>query len=89
MGLAGFHLMRRVFSESMACMKSLGLLRFRMAVAVLLGVFFVLESMSPGFLPSWAVSRTDLAHALVALFGILWLCQAVYLKRELGMRTSK
>ncbi len=87
--LAGIPLLLLAFVERITRMTSVGLLRFRMIVAMLLGVFFVLESANSGFLPAWALSRTNLAHALVGLFGIVWLGQAVYLKRELDTRTLK
>lgn len=72
----------------MTRMKSIGLLRFRMIVAILTGLFFVLESMNSGFVPAWALSRINLAHVLVGFFGMMWLGQALYLKRELGIRSA-
>lgn len=59
-------------------MSSPGLLRFRMMVAFIAGIFFVMAAATSKVLPG-ALS----VHGFVALFGIAWFLQAGYLQRRL------
>ncbi len=67
-------------------MKSLGLLKFRMIVAVGCGLFLLLQSLNPLFLAHAVSSRGPLVHGFVALFGVAFLIQAGYLQRDLKLQ---
>jgi hypothetical protein len=67
-------------------MKSLGLLKFRMIMAIGCGLFLLLQSLNPQFLAPAVPSRGPLVHGFLALFGIAFLIQAAYLQRDLKLQ---
>ncbi len=65
-------------------MKDRGLLKFRLVVAITLGISCLLAALN-----FYRVQPSGHAKvALVALFGVAWIAQAYYLRRELIAHNS-
>ena len=65
-------------------MKNLGLLKFRLAMAITIGISCLLAALN--FYPVQPAGHVKAAVA--ALFGIAWIAQAYYLRRELITQNS-
>jgi hypothetical protein len=75
-------------AETMTQMKSPGLLKFRIVLSAICGVFFILQSLNPNFLRPAIESRTIYVHVFLALFGAAFLLQAYFLTKQLKARQS-
>jgi len=64
-------------------MKNRALLKFRMGVALLLGIFFVLDGLTSFGVQSMALPWKSVPWILKALFGLLWLVQSYFLGMQL------
>jgi hypothetical protein len=64
-------------------MKSRALIYFRLVVAIVLGLFFVIASVNSHHGQSLLFPWKSVPSALKALFGLLWLAQSFSLWRRL------
>jgi hypothetical protein len=64
-------------------MKNRALLKFRMTVALLLGIFFVLDGLTSFGGQSMTLPWKSVPWMLKALFGLLWLVQFYFLRMQL------
>jgi hypothetical protein len=63
-------------------MKSHALLRFRMIVAMVLGIVFVIAALNSYHMQSLALPWKSVPWVLKALFGLLWIAQSYFMWRQ-------
>ena len=62
--------------------------QIRLIVSYGLGAFFLAESLNPNFWRPHIQSLSPLIHVFVAIFGLMWLVQAVVIHRQLRKQRS-